>query len=52
MHTHADSICRDLSKACERLNEHQRRLQDLLNTIDRRATGQIENAGEEESECA
>jgi hypothetical protein len=50
--SHADAIRTDLHNACTRLDEHQQRLQDLLNAIGQRETDAPEDHCDEDMECA
>ncbi len=50
--SHADSIRHDLTEACQRLDQHQQRLQDLLDTIGPIDIGRGDDSSEEGGECA
>ena len=52
MRSHADAIRHDLSEACQRLDQHQQRLQDLLDTIGPIDIGRGDDSSEESGECA
>lgn len=51
LRSHADSIRRDLNEACQRLDQHQQRLQDLLDAIGHADPGAGEHNNEEGGEC-
>lgn len=51
LRSHADTIRRDLHEACERLDQHQQRLRDLLDAIGHTDIYTDDANQEEDAEC-